>query len=257
MRFGIKVSFWSPARLIETVKDAWCFPTIGSSLAGSKKKGFLNGSSTGKSSSNEIFTQAHYIWMDVFVLIGLFLDNTCFNRLPFDIVYLTEIDPSWNSDITAFLLNPEALLFANPIAQMSCAADAIMSTVGIPLDPLFWCVGAWGSAYPLTGHWSGRDKTMGNALIASRIIYKLSREGLYWDTALNYCYKFPTPIWVKSHQRLQEARPLRSSWVLPIGRSDLIWGAGANPPISGGKGAEDNFLWVLFKERLCCFGVGL
>ena len=195
--------------------------------------------------------------MDIFSLVGLFVDYSCFSPLDFDIAYITEIDPTWNSDITAFLLNPEALLFGNPIAQMSCSADAVSSNTGITLDPLFWCMGSWGSAYPLTGHWSGRDKTAGNAAIAARMIYKLSREMLIWDGAVSYCYKYPTPIWIKSHYRLQETRPLRSPWVLPLGRSDLIWGAGANPPISGGLGAEDNFLWVLFKERLCCMGIGL
>ena len=255
LRFGIKVTFWDPARLIETVKDAWCFPTLGVGLT---HVGFLNGSSSKKSgNSNEVFAQAHYIWMDVFALVGLFMDYSCFSPLEFDIAYITEVDPTWNSDITGFLLNPEALLFGNPIAQIACAADAIMSTIGIPLDPLFWCVGTWGSAYPLTGHWSGRDKTMGNAMLAARMIYKLSRELLIWDSAVSFCYKFPTPIWIKSHYRLQEARPLRSPWVLPIGRSDLLWGALSNPPITGGAGAEDNFLWVLFKERMCCMGVGL
>ena len=255
LRIGIKVSFWDPARLIETVKDAWCFPTLGFSLG---HTGFLNGSTSDKDrNSDETFAQSHYIWMDVFALVGLFTDYSCFSPLEFDIAYITEIDPTWNSDITAFLLNPEALLFGNPIAQIACSADAVSSNAETPLDPLFWCMGSLGSAYPLTGHWSGRDKTSGNAAIASRMIYKLSRELLIWDSAVSYCYKFPTPIWIKSHYRLQEARPLRSPWIILIGRSDLIWGPGANPPISGGKGSEDNFLWVLFKERLCCMGIGL
>ncbi len=254
IRIGIKVSFWDPARLIETVKDAWCFPSIGVSLS---HTGFLSGSTTAKSSnSNETFAQAHYIWIDVFSLVGLFTDYNCFSPIEFDITYMTEIDPTWNSDITGFLLNPEALLFGNPVAQISCAADSVASNVGVSLDPLFWCMGSWGSAYPLTGHWSGQDKTAGNAAIASRIIYKLAREMLLWDSAVSYCHKTPVPIWMKTHYRLQEARPLRSAWILPLGRSDLIWGALSNPPISAGMGSEDNFLWVLFKERLCCMGVG-
>ena len=253
IKIGIKVSFWDPARLIETVKDAWCFPSIGVSL---ETSGFLNGSTTSKEdSSNELFAQAHYIWMDVFSLVGMFIDYSCLSPTDFDIAYMTEIDPLWNSDLTAFLLNPEALLFANPITQIACAADSIASTLNYPLDPLFWCVGSWGSAYPLTGHYSGRNLSAGNALIAARMLYKLSRELLLWDGAVSYCYKYPTPIWIKSHYRLQEARPVRSSSVIQLGKSDLLWGEGSNPPI-GAKGSEDNFLWVLFKERLCCMGIG-
>ena len=255
VKFGIKVSFFDPARLIETVKDAWCFPTLGIGL---KKTGFLNGSASTKDrNSDEIFAQVHYIWLDVFSLVGLFVDYSCFSPLDFDIAYISEIDPSWNSDIVAFLLYPEALLFANPRAQLACVVDAIASNLGITLSPLFWCMGSWGSVYPLTGHWSGRDKTTGNVALAARMIYKLSRDLLIWDGAISYCYKYLTPIWVKSHYRLQEARPLRSPHLFPLGRSDLLWGAGSNPPISGGKGSEDNFLWVLFKERLCCMGIGL
>ncbi len=255
LKIGITFSFWDPARLIETVKDAWCFPTLGIGLSST---GFLNGSSGSNAKPDKsTFYQAHYIWMDIFALAGMFLDYSCFNPITFDIGYITEIDPTWNSDITAFLLNPEALLFGNPLAQIACSVDAITSNVGLPLNPLFWCMGSWGSAYPLTGHWSGHDKTTAAAAVAARLIYKLSRELLIWDDAVSFCYSTPTPIWIKSHYRLQEARPLRSPWVIHIGQSSLVWGTAANPPISGGEGAEDNFLWVLFKEKFCCLGIGI
>ena len=255
VRVGIKVGFWDPARLDEIVKDAWCFPSIGTGL---KSSGFLNGSSTEKNAkANEVFRQAHWIWMDVFSLVGLFVDYSCFSPMEFDIAYITEVDPSWNSDIISFILEPESLLFANPLAQVTCAVDSIAATMQYPLDPLFWCMGTWGSSYPLTGHWSGKDKTAAAAAIGARLIYKLGREGILWDSAVSYCYSFPSLIWFKSHYRMQEARPLRSAWVIPIGMSDLPWGVAANPPISGGHGAEDNFLWVIFKERACCMGIGL
>jgi len=255
LKIGIKVSFWDPGRLIETVKDPWCFPTLGLGL--SSTGGFLGGTSDDTEESNLTFAQAHWIWIDVFQLVGMFVDFSCFDPITFDIAYITEIDPTWNSDITGFLLNPEALLFANPVAQIACSADAVASSLGIPLSPLFWCMGSWGSAYPLTGHYNGKDIVKANAGIAARMIYKLSRELLLWDPAVSYCYKIPVPIWIKSHYRLQEARPLRSPWVVPIGRSGLMWAEGHNPPVYGGWGASDNFLWVLFKEMKCCIGIGI
>ncbi|VEC46219.1 conjugal transfer protein TraU [Klebsiella aerogenes] len=44
-----------------------------------------------------------------------------------DIAYLSEIDPTWVDSSLTTILNPEAILFANPIAQGACAADALAS----------------------------------------------------------------------------------------------------------------------------------
>ena len=45
-------------------------------------------------------------------------DFPCLERGSFDLAYLTEVDPLWNDDeLTLILLNPDAVLFANPIAD--------------------------------------------------------------------------------------------------------------------------------------------
>jgi hypothetical protein len=41
-----------------------------------------------------------------------------------DIAYLSEVDPLWNDSTLSMLINPEAALFGNLIAQGACAADA-------------------------------------------------------------------------------------------------------------------------------------
>jgi hypothetical protein len=68
------------------------------------------------------------------------------------VAYITELDPLWNADELSFILNPEAILFGNPIAQAACAADCVAATAGFPLNPLFWCGGCQGSLYPFTGN---------------------------------------------------------------------------------------------------------
>jgi conjugal transfer pilus assembly protein TraU len=72
-----------------------------------------------------------------------------------DIAYLSEVDPMWNDSTLSMIINPEAALFGNLIAQAACAADAAASSAGLPLSPLFWCAGAQGSMYPFTGYTSG------------------------------------------------------------------------------------------------------
>jgi len=133
-------------------------------------------------------------------------------------------------------------------------ADSVASTIGVPLSFLFWCVGAHGSAYPLTGHVSNDNYVQDNALLAERMVYKQSRELLLWDTGLNECGPVPMPIWIKEHYRLQMMKPVKDWTCQPLGRSSLIWGSLKNPPYGSGGNSADNFDWLLVRKKACCIG---
>ena len=252
-KIGITASFWEPARLVETVKDPYCFTMIGTQLS-NPKPGFLGGGGTNhpEDTPPSTFQQAHWYIFPVWAILDLFLDIPCLDTGGFDIAYMTEIDPLWNSDLTGFILNPEALLFGNPAAQLACVADSVASNAKYPIDPLFWCMGSWGSAYPLTGHINSENYIQANAGLGARMIYKLGREALLWDTGSNVCGPTLTPIWVKSHYRMHIVKPVRGSKVHPIGRSGLIWSSAKNPPFGSQGNAEDNFLWMIFRKQSCC-----
>ena len=256
-RPGIPVSFWEPARFIETVKDPYYFPSLGIQLP-NLNPGFLGGAHSEISAHNQIetsaFAQAHYFVFPVWSVLELLTDFVCVEQSGFDLSYITEVDPLWNNDMLAFAINPEALVFANPAAQMSCMADSVAANAGLPLSALYWCMGSWGSAYPLTGHINDDAYVQANAAIAARMIYKLSRELLICDTGVDLCSCIPTPIWIKQNYRIQIARPVRDFTCHPIGRSSLIWGELKNPPYSAGGNSSDNFLWVIFRKRVCCAG---
>jgi len=248
LRIGISVAFWEPVRLIEIVKEPYCFPSIGLKLP-NPAPGTLMGSSTSRNmtgGTDKLKSQAHYFIFPIWQMMEMLTDAVCVEHSGFDVAYLTEVDPLWNNDLLAFFLNPEALLFANPVAQMSCMADSVASNAGIPLSPLFWCMGSWGSAYPLSGTSTDSDVTQGSAGLAARMIYKMGRQGMAFDTSSNICAAIPAPIWNKDRYRLQISRPVRGGTV-PIGRSDFIWGAGKNPAFSG-----DDFVWIMFRKRACC-----
>ena len=256
---GISTAFWEHARIIETVKDPWCFPTLGSSLnSGGNFNALLSGSNrtdvSGNTESNYSSQQAHWFVFPVWQLINLFVDFPCIEKNPFDLAYMTEVDPMWNDDTLSFILNPEALLFGNPITQLACMADTVAAAVGAPVDPLFWCQGAWGSAYPLDGSSSVTNPMHLNASIADRMIFKLGREMLLYDTAINNCAQggVLSPIRVKSHYELQLAKPRRGSDCVPVGRPDFLWGTGLNPPLGAGGNSPDNFMWILTRARRCC-----
>jgi conjugal transfer pilus assembly protein TraU len=78
-------------------------------------------------------------------------DFACLESSGFDLGYITELDPLWGDDETGFILNPEAALFGNPIAQAACVADCGLASAGFSNDAFFWCNGCQGSLYPFTG----------------------------------------------------------------------------------------------------------
>ena len=229
------------------MKDPWCFNLIGADLRGN---GFLAGDSQRTTkASKSMFAQAHYYMLNVWSLLDLFLDLPCLEDTGFDVGYITEVDPLWNDDLLAFLLNPEALLFGNPVLQFSCIADSVAANAGLPLDVLFWCMGSWGSAYPLTGH-KGNDYIVeDNAALAAGSFTSSSGSTRSLDTASNVmradhvAHLDEEPLPPPDH----EAR--RDYTCQPIGRSGLIWAAGKNPPYSAGGNASDNFDWVLDEEE--------
>ncbi len=255
-RPGIPVSFWEPARIIETVWTPYYFPFIGAGLGTSlAASGTLTGSNNNLNDGEvdqSTFGQAHYMIFPVWSMLELLTDLVCIEHSGFDVAYITEIDPLWQDDELAFIIQPEALLFANQFAQMACIADSVSVNAWRPMEALFWCIGSGGSSYPLTGHVNDSKIIQANATIAARMIYKLSRELLICDTNVNLCGCVPTPIWIKPNYKLQAARPMVQTKAWPIGKSQFFYGAGLNPPYRGAKGPAGEFLWILFRKRSCC-----
>lgn len=251
-RPGIPIAFWEPARYVETVKDPFCFPSLGVGMSNLFDAN-LGGANTGMSNQEEMstFVQAHWFIFPVWAMMELLIDFICVEHSGFDLAYLTEVDPLWNDDLLAFIINPEALLFANPAAQLSCAADSVAAAAGLPIPALYWCMGSWGSVYPLTGHLNDDDYVQANAGAGARMIYKIGRQALLWDVGINLCAAVPTPIWVKWNYRMQIAKPVRSSGCMPIGRTGLMWAFGKNPALGSGNSA-DNFVFIVFRKRACC-----
>jgi conjugal transfer pilus assembly protein TraU len=249
---GVTVSYWNPARAIETTKIPWCLSTIQKFFDfGDYWKSL--GSSTNQKDTTSTFTNAHNWKFNLLDVLNLFMDVPCVPHEGIDVFYFSELDPTWNDSIIAYFMHPEAILFANPVAQMSCIADAAATAVGWPIDPLFWCAGSWGGVYPFTGYNTRGHYLEGNALNMARLIYKEMRVGVSWDTAIDECGAVITPIWVKSHYKFHQLKPVRGP-VLRLGTPMLLWEHGKNPPGGTSKGSADNFSWVVWKMVRCCMG---
>ena len=249
-RIGIPVSFFEPSRLIEVVSEPYCFPSFGfkgsigldGMLAGNKQKG--------GTTSKRNFMQSHYVIFPILSVLGVVMDFLCLESSGVDYAYITEVDPLWNSDTLAAIISPEALLFGNPVTNLACIADSVSSNFGRPIDVLFWCMGAWGNAYPMTGSQPAKDSYMMDvASIASKMIYKMHRELVLWGSvgSKGMCSKYPMPIWKKTAYRLQPVIPVATSEAIVIGEAGLKWDSMKNPPNS-----FNNYSLVLFKKRDCC-----
>lgn len=255
-RVGITTSFWEPARAVEVTKTPFYFPLAGFGVGtGLISKGTLGGTvadGSGAGQGEVTAGQAHYVIYPVWAIMEMLTDLVCIEHSGLDYAYITEVDPLWQDSELALLIQPEALLFANPIAVMSCMVDSVSVNLYRPMEAMFWCAGSGGTVYPLSGKAALGDYTQGSALLAHRMIYKLSRELLLCDTGVNLCGCMPTPIWIKPNYKLQAIRPMVQYQAWPIGKSDFFYGAGLNPPIVGAAGPPDEFLWLVFRKRACC-----
>lgn len=205
---GIPVGFWEPARLIDITRVPFCMVGMGGISFGGNSVGYGIHGSRGESRAQQSFYQVHWYVYPVIYWLELLVDFLCLERQSFDVAYLTEFDPLWNADELSFILNPEAILFGNPIAQAACAADCAAATAGFPLDTLFWCNGCQGSLYPFTGNNAAHNGgVQASLLMTGRMMAKLHRELLLWGTSgttnAEICDKYPLPVIKKSQYKTQ------------------------------------------------------
>jgi conjugal transfer pilus assembly protein TraU len=255
---GMTMGLWNPARLIEIVRNPWCSPALGGHKFSASNVRLI--STTGKAdfdASEMSFFNYHYFAFPLTILLDLFWDGRCNSDgyRDFDLLYVSELDPTWNNDLLAFFTSPETALFANPVAISACVADAAAAATGNPLDALFWCAGAWGHMYPLSGISPtsyGTDPRI-TSLLATRATASLHRRGLAWKTSGNdaLCGGYIYPFIPKSQYRLSMFYPVaetESNHV--IGETTFKWGAGRTYP-----GPGEDHLYLLWRWQDCCVGL--
>ena len=253
IRQGTLVTLWEPVRIIETVKDPYCMMTAGENNGSAADQNGGTHSDTGAQEDHSVFQQVHIILPEYIMQSITQIDSRCFHSSmgnPMD--YLSEDDPAWNDDTIAAATYPLTGMAADFDMQMACKADSATSQFGFPNPALFWCMGAWGSAFPMSGHVNNDEYVTGNIATAARAIYVGARWGYIFDAASYYCYAGPMPLWIKNYFKLQPLRPTNNHLLIPIGLSSLIWDTGLNSDFECG----DNFAWVLWRKRWCCDSQG-
>lgn len=262
--FGLYISFWEPARVMEVVRKPNCFPFLfGLDLSKSVQLyGAYGDKGHGPNEGEKAFYNVHYYSFPLLTVLDLLVGmDFCTDWLTnIDMMYFTEVDPLWNDDETTVYFNPEALVFANPVAQALCPVDCIATTAGYPLNALFWCGGCWGSLYPFTGNTGTvASSVRESSLVASRLLARLARlpvpPAIEWDTSSESakCGGVIRPFLKKSQYRLSTISPIpetQGKCCHGIGESTFTWGETRNVPATG-----ENQTYMMWRKRNCCLKV--
>jgi conjugal transfer pilus assembly protein TraU len=258
---GLSIGFWEPARHVEVVRKPFCLASLGGvsldpGIAAPEHARVTRADGTGDVGS---FYQAHFYANPVLYWLEVLGDFPCLEKGSFDLAYLTEVDPLWNDDELTLILNPEAVLFANPVAVAACAADCVAASAGFGIKELFWCSGCQGSTYPFDGHvpyHMGGVRTA--ALLAQRLTAKMHRQLIAWGHhgAAALCGPYFLPVMDKTAYKTQLTFPVPNTvkefgrCCQPFGRTTITWGAGKEFPVGG-----EDFAFMLFRKRNCCVGM--
>jgi conjugal transfer pilus assembly protein TraU len=211
--YGITGGAWLPARLIEVVRKPYCSPIMGGTSFNTGVRLWGGHKETEGDGTDKTFYNYHFWAFPLYAMMDLFVQNNCnaggFRNL--DMMYLSELDPTWNVDELAFFMNPEAVVFANPLAVAACMVDCATATVTMPSTSLFWCAGCWGNLYPFTGNIaSDSSAPRDTSLLTARVLAGLHRRGLshktYGDDAL--CSGQIYPMIPKQQYKLSTLFPL-------------------------------------------------
>ncbi|RIY33821.1 hypothetical protein CJP74_00865 [Psittacicella melopsittaci] len=246
---GYTLGFWQPIRLVELVRTPGCMMSLNGKKIklgrahqlGTRGSGELDTASTG-------FYHYHFYAFPLLQILGLLNKDLCFSNefSSIDVLYVSEIDPSWNYPEIAQLVFPETRAFARKEAILACGADAMAHLGQKSSSFLPWCAGTWGNVYPI----SGFDVSVGSgarmtSLLATRALAASHRRGFEVRTMGKdaLCQTSLALEFLPEQYRFSMFYPMPQNSKHPIGRSTFMWGEAAN--------AEDA-VYVVWRWRDCC-----
>lgn len=291
-RLGFTLGFWAPSKIIDVTRNPYCLPSLGGIQLPVTSMDFLNsGANAGRSGDKSMYfgNWALYSFPLIYML-RLIDDGACppDGLMDFDLLQASPVYPNWNDNLGRYttFMNPEMLLFANVTSMTAMPVDAISSTLGKPINELFWVAGAWGETYPLTGFSDASvvqhstEPVRNSSLIAFRSLSLLHRLGFLAETigshnlcernlryvvrkdAYRWQFLAPSPETAgpteqapgsspPSHEVTEVNPPsIYGTCNHATGASDVGWGMWRDVPATG----EDHS-YLLFQWTDCCFGV--
>jgi conjugal transfer pilus assembly protein TraU len=278
--YGYTIGMWSPSRLVELVRQPYCSPSLGGMVMRKTMRSFGTKDGTSGTTSDDSFYNYHYFAYPLYSILDLLVAPECDSDGYFDmdLMYMSELDPTWNEDELAMLTNPEVAVAANPLMQASCVAECATATFNRPVDTMWWCAGCWGGLYPFSGNEpAGDNPPRVTSLLATRAVAALHRRGLarktVGDDAL--CGGQIYPMIPKSQYKMSMLFPIpeaNNAVTIPtsstsagtgnadidsyqwdqkcchyIGVPTMLWGEWRNVPATG-----EDFVYMLWRWIDCC-----
>lgn len=248
---GINFSYWEPVRTVEVVRHSGCMPSLGGAQMNLADVSVDHARSSRRGTA---FWQAHWYTTPWLFITEVIADFGCYEAAPWDLAYLSELDPTWDDPLASFVLHPDSALFTSGSVLGACAVDCIAATAAVSMDALYWCSGCSGALFPLSG-WIASQVSPVQAwhLIAHRFAVKLARQGMLHSAhgKKGQCSYYVQPMLEKDVWRTQLVLPSRgadaSAGCHPLGRSTALWSMNRSYPVTGEDGAI-----LLFRKRDCC-----
>ncbi len=249
---GVTTGFWRPQRLIELTRSPGCLMALGGHklpIVDQRRWGTLGSANIPKGLT---YLHAHVYSLPLIEMLNMFtgIGGCTSDLVDFDLMNLSEVDPSWNHPELAALLSPDLAAYANPAAMNACTADGLAALNSQPMDNLHWCAGSWGNLYPLSGFTSTYGHFADNtSLLATRALAKIHRIGLGRKTIGEdaQCHSKITPWLPKSQYKMSmfwpEPEKQKAHW---IGASAATWGMHRHPL------GKDDAMYLLWQYRDCC-----
>lgn len=249
---GVTTGFWRPQRLIELTRSPGCLMALGGHklpIVDQRRWGTLGSANIPKGLT---YMHAHVYSLPLIEMLNMFtgIGGCTSDLVDFDLMNLSEVDPSWNHPELAALLSPDLAAYANPAAMNACTADGLAALNSQPMDSLHWCAGSWGNIYPLSGFTSTYGHFADNtSLLATRALAKIHRIGLARKTVGEdaQCHSRITPWLPKSQYKMSmfwpESEKQKAHW---IGASAATWGMHRHPL------GKDDAMYLIWQYRDCC-----
>lgn len=202
--------------------------------------------------ADKTFMHYHYYAFPILLMMELFVAN-CGNDhyVDLDIMFLSEVDPTWTNDELAFFTNPEAAAVANPAAVVACMADAVSATAQRPIKEMFWCAGSWGTIYPLSGNLQGGYGVIQDSSLATvKTLAALHRRGMALKTMGQeaMCGGTIHPTLPKTQYKFSLFHPIAETKSAHLmGESLLRWGWNKTVP-----GIGKDPVYTIWRWNDCC-----
>jgi len=255
---GLPSSFWEPFRLAEYVRNPGCSQVLlGKRFPFDRLNRGVTENNATSDQQNGVkgyaYKHYHYYSFPVATMLSMYMPENCnpgyFNDL--DVMYLSEVDPTWQRDELAFFTNPESALFANPFTALTCIPDAFAGLVDDVFESLWWCAGGWGTLTPPSGNVAAGTETLNStSLELAKMLYVLHRRSIEWGTVgeENACGGSITVNLPKEQYRFSLFYPIaEADDNHGFGRQPIFWGPGKLLP-----GLSEDPIYIVWRWLDCC-----